>query len=76
MGLDAERMRLTKFGTVTIDPRPDPVNGIQVVISGFEAENASCRDLAAMAQIWAIGVLQRSLAGELEEPGGGASGID
>jgi hypothetical protein len=62
--LDAEEARLTEFGTVTI--RPDGI-----VVEGFSAENGTCRDVAALATLWAIGRLQEELMKTLERPGGG-----
>ena len=62
--LDAEPAMLGKIGTVTI------ANG-RIDVRGFNASNASCRDVAALAALWAIGELQRELMSTLEEPGGG-----
>ena len=62
--LDATPAKLTMLGTVTITP-----DGIS--IDGFDGENVSCRDLAALAAAWAIGELQRELQATLERPGGG-----
>lgn len=62
--LDAEHAHLTKLGTVTIDE-----NGIHC--EGFDGENCSCRDVAALATLWAIGELQRELMLTMQEPGGG-----
>lgn len=61
---NVERMQVIKHGTVTITP-----NGIEV--TGFDADNASCRDVAIMAAAWAIGELQREMLKTIEEPGGG-----
>ena len=62
--LDAEPAMLVQTGTVT-------VRGHQTIIEGFRGHNASCRDVAALALVWAIGVLQRELQATLEKPGGG-----
>jgi len=62
--LDTEEARLTRTGTVTI-------NADGVFVEGFSAENGTCRDVAALAALWAIGELQRELMKTLEQPGGG-----
>lgn len=69
--LDAEPARLTKFGKVTID-RCGP---LVVMVDGFEGDNCSCRDVAALAMAWAIGELQRELVATLQQPGAGSCGI-
>lgn len=61
--LDAEPAKLTKTGKVTI------TDG-QIAIEGFNASNATCRDVVALAALWAIGELQRELMLTLEKPGG------
>jgi hypothetical protein len=66
--LDAEIAKLTKTGSVTID-----ASGVWV--AGFEADNASCRDVAVLAAVWALGELQRELLKTLERPGGGKIGV-
>jgi hypothetical protein len=66
--LDADPARLVKTGKVTID-------ATGVVVEGFEGENTSCRDLTALAALWAIGELQRELLATLERPGGGKIGV-
>jgi hypothetical protein len=71
MSLDAEHTRLTKLGTVTIFSEGE----IRIVVDGFEAENATCRDVAVLATTWAIGELSRSLMADIERPGGGVSGV-
>lgn len=50
--LDADPAKRTKCGTVTID-------GEWIREYGFEAEGASCRDVTALAMVWAIGRLQQ-----------------
>lgn len=60
--LDAEHATITKVGSVTIT-----TDGI--VVSGFEADNATCRDIAALSATWAIGRLQQELMRTLERPG-------
>jgi hypothetical protein len=68
MSLDAEPTKLTQHGTVTVEP-----GGI--VVTGFAGENCSCRDMAVLACIWAIGELQRELLKMVEQPGGGCVAI-
>lgn len=63
-----EAMKLTALGTVTVGP-----NGI--VCEGFDAANATCRDVAIMAAAWAIGELQREMLKTIERPGGGKIAI-
>ena len=67
--LDIEKAYITDTGTVTIT-----ADGI--TIEGFDVNNASCRDIAALAACWAIGELQRELLKTLERPGGGNIGIN
>lgn len=66
--LDAEPVRITKTGTITI------TDG-QIDVAGFAADNATCRDVAILATVWAIGELQRELLKALEKPGDGNIGI-
>lgn len=66
--LDAEEAKLTQHGMVTID-----ASGINC--TGFEGDNTSCRDVAALAVLWAIGELQRELTLLMQKPGGGRIGI-
>jgi len=54
---------LDEFGTVVV------ARG-WIEVRGFTADNASCRDLAALSLLWAIGELQRELNQLLERPGG------
>jgi hypothetical protein len=68
--LDANPAKITKAGRVVINP-------FGVIVEGFEAEGASCRDVAALAMAWAIGELQRELLAILERPEGtGRVGVD
>ena len=62
--LDLEPATINIPGEVLVSSRG-------VAISLFDCENASCRDLAALAMVWAIGELQRSLLALMEKPGGG-----
>lgn len=64
MSLDAQVTRLTKTGVVSISKE-----GINAV--GFDAENATCRDVAVLAAAWAIGELQREMLKDIQAPGGG-----
>jgi hypothetical protein len=64
MSLDDQVTRLLSLGTVTVS-----ATGIQ--IDGFDGINATCRDVAVLAMIWAIGELQRDLMSSIEMPGGG-----
>lgn len=64
MSLDAETTKLTQHGTVTVEAG-------RIVVTGFEGDNCSCRDVAVLACIWAIGELQRELLKTVEQPGGG-----
>lgn len=74
MSLDEHEMNLTRPGRVTIYPQPGPT-GVQIILDGFDGENCSCRDLAVLAQIWAIGALQESLIADVMKPGGGRAAI-
>ena len=67
--LDADKARLIKTGTVHIGPD-------LICIEGFEGEGTSCRELAVLATVWAIGQLQLDLQAQLQEPGGGRSAVD
>lgn len=67
--LSAEKAKLTAFGKVEITP-----DGVRV--EGFDADNGTCRDVAALAVTWAIGELQRELLATLQQPGGGNICVD
>ena len=69
--LDADEAKLTKTGTVTIGGH----GRLRVIVEGFEGDGCSCRDVAALAMLWAIGELQRELMATLEKPGGGSCGV-
>lgn len=62
--LDADPCKLTQTGTVLI-------KGNWIEVKGFESDNGSCRDTAALACMWAIGRLQKELQAMMERPGGG-----
>lgn len=66
---NVEPIYLTQFGKVSITE-----NGIEV--EGFEANDASCREIAVMAAVWAIGELQRELTLIIQQPGGGNISVD
>lgn len=69
MSLDATEVYLTKVGKVEIE-------GGEVILIGFEGRNCSCRDVAALALSYAIGVLQEELDATIRKPGGtGRTGI-
>lgn len=68
--LDAHPARIVSPGTVTIAP-----DGL-IVIADFKGDGCSCRDMAALAIVWAIGKLQEELMLLLEAPGKGSSVID
>ena len=63
MSLDAETSKISKTGKVTI-------TAAGIVIDGFEGTNCSCRDVAVLACMWAIGELARETLLEIQEPGG------
>jgi hypothetical protein len=54
--LDREPVELTKLGKVTI--YPPHVKHVQIVAEGFEGANCTCRDVAILACVWAMGELQ------------------
>lgn len=70
MSLDAEEVKLTKIGTVTIEP-----DGT-VLVKGFDGENCSCRDVCVLAMVHAMGVLSRELMADIEKPGGSGKVVD
>jgi hypothetical protein len=67
--LDAKPAALTKFGKVTIEAG-------WVTVEGFHAAGGSCRDVAALGMLWAIGQLQFELMRTLEHPGAGNVAVD
>lgn len=70
MSLDATEVRLTKIGTVTIQPDGE------VLVKGFQGENCSCRDVCVLALTHAIQVLSRELMADIEVPGGSGKVVD
>lgn len=68
MSLDAQPVRLTKYGRVTIE------NGF-VLVEDFKGKDCSCRDVAVLAVTHAIGVLQKELMAAIQKPGGGRIGV-
>ena len=73
MSLTAEVTKLRKHGTVTI--HPEKHGRVQIVAEGFEGDNATCRDVAVLACLWAIGELQREVMRAVQEPGTNAIGV-
>lgn len=63
-----DEIRITWPGRVIVEKG-------KVVVEGFTADNASCREVATMAAAWAIGELQREMLKNIERPGGGNIGI-
>jgi hypothetical protein len=74
LSLDATTSRLTKLGRVEINPHAE--GGVQIVAYGFEGDGCSCRDVAALACLWAIGELQREVMRCIEQPGNNAIAVD
>lgn len=70
--LDADEAKLTRFGTVTIGAKN---SNCHIIVEGFSGEGCGCREVAALALVWAIGELQRELMETLERPGGGNVGV-
>jgi hypothetical protein len=71
MSLDATEVKLTKTGKLTL--REDG----SIYLTGFDGENCTCRDVATLALVWAIGRLQEELEWQIRKPGGsGNVGID
>jgi hypothetical protein len=69
MSLDAQKTTLTNKGEIIISEN-------EILIKGFDAQNATCRDVAVLAMCWAIGELQRDLMLSIEKPGGGNACLD
>ncbi len=69
MSNDATPIRLTKTGTMTLSAEG-------IAIDGFEGENCSCRDVAILACLWAIGQLQMEATATVHMPGGGRASVD
>jgi len=55
--------RLNKIGTILMHKQ-------QIHIDGFDADDVSCREIAILAMIWAIGELQREVVADIAAPGG------
>ena len=73
--LDANPASITKLGKVTIHGNPKPGQN-RIVVRGFSGNGTTCRDISALALVWAIGELQRELMETLKAPGGGDVGVD
>lgn len=70
MSLDAQHTQITKPGRVTIE-----ADG-SVHVEGFEAENASCRDVGVLACLWAARLLMEQAMAGVEKPGLSAVCVD
>jgi hypothetical protein len=68
--LDADPAHLTQHGTVTIH------SDGSITVAGFNGQGTTCRDVTALAAVWAIEHLTKELRGTLERPGGGRMRID
>lgn len=66
--LDATEGRLTRTGTLTVTED-------RIYVDGFSGQGTTCRDVAALACVWAIGKLAAELQQLLQAPGGGISCI-
>lgn len=42
----------------------------RIFVDGFAADGCMCREVAALALLWAIGELQRELTALIRQPGG------
>jgi len=63
-------LKLYKTGTIKIE------HG-KIEIEDFGAKDAMCREVAALAMLWAIGELQKELTAVINQPGGtGISSVD
>lgn len=56
--------KLKQVGKVTIDGHG------KIYVDGFEADDCMCREVAALALLWAIGELQAELHAIIAIPGG------
>jgi hypothetical protein len=54
---------LSRIGTIT-------VIGGEIRLEGFEGNGCSCREVAALALLWAIGHFQEQLQQQILKPGG------
>lgn len=55
--------RLTEVGEIRMA-------GGEIVVKGFSGDDCMCREVAALALLWAIGELQRELDDLIAQPGG------
>ena len=67
--LDANPATLTKIGRVLVTDQG-------ITVEGFDGDGVTCRDVAALAIVWALGELQRELLLTLERPGAGRSVVN
>ncbi|WP_258377067.1 hypothetical protein [Pseudomonas soli] len=66
--LSENEICITRVGKVIVEKE-------RILIQGFEADDASCRELVVLAAAWAIGELQREMLKTIERPGGGNFGM-
>lgn len=64
-----EKISITKYGKIVIEDG-------RIHVTGYEIENASCREAAILAVSHAIGVMYKEMHAALEEPGSGNIVID
>jgi hypothetical protein len=64
MSLDATESSLTRTGEVHM------LESGEIYLTGFDGEGCTCRDVATLALVWAIGKLQEELRQQIERPGG------
>lgn len=70
MSLDATETRLTKIGRIVMEPDGS------ILVSDFDSENCSCRDVCTLALSYAIERLARELTADIEKPGGSGNVIE
>lgn len=73
MSLDATKTKLTQHGTVTIGR--DASGRTRIIYEGFKGDACTCRDVAVLAGLWAIGELQREVMLDVQAPGGGRTAV-
>lgn len=61
--------KLSKIGSILIH------NG-KIELEGFEAEHCMCREVAAHALLWAIGLMQQELTALIAKPSGDNTSMD
>ena len=70
MSLDAQPICLTKRGRIVIEP-----DGT-VLVSDFDGENVTCREVCVLALGWAIQHLTAEMVKDIERPGGSQLVVD